>query len=560
MKKAKWSLLFVLLLAMGMFLAACGGEDSKDQDEQKSDDTASSNELAEEQVVKMTATADIPTLNSTDMQDSTSGTWAAHLFEGLMKFDENDQPIPAMAASEAEVSEDGTVFTFTIRDDANWSDGTPVTAEDFVYAWRKDNNPDTMGIYSFIFTVAQIKNAAQIQAGEAEVDTLGVEAVDEKTLKITLEKAVPTDLFHSLMAFYPFLPQPHEYAAEQGDKWATEPENTLSNGAFILDSWEHGASWTLVKNDDYFGAEDVKIEEIKVNVVKEMSTGVNLYKRDEIDYKSLASDYVPEFKDSDEFHTLTGAGMFALGYNQKNPDLANVNIRKALSYGFDKQQLTDVIWNDGSIPANGWVPTDFAVGPNGTDFREAAGDYQGFDAAKAKEFWDKGLEELGKDSITLELLTGDSDQADTQAVYLKSQLEENLPGLTLNINKQPWGQRLELTNSGDYDINTRGWSPDYADPMTFLDMYTSESTMNQQDWKNEEYDKLIEEANNLGNDPEARWEKLVEAEHILIDEEQVIGTLYQEGGVYVQKPWLKGVQHHNLGAEVDFTKAYITKH
>jgi oligopeptide transport system substrate-binding protein len=557
-KKASWSILVSILLVVSLFLTACGGNNNNANDK-----NGAGNELAGKQVLYLYETADIPTLDYTQATDTTSGDAISMLQAGLMVYDNNELK-PDMAASEPEVSKDGTVYTFKIRDNAKWSDGSPVTAQDFVYGWQHELDPKTAAPYSFIYASANIKNAAKILDKNSDlygkVDQLGIKALDDKTLQITLEKATP--YFLSLMSFQPFFPAKKEFVEKQGDKYAKEPENLLYNGPFVLSKWDHGQGWIFKKNPKYWDAKNITLDEVNFKVVKDSTTSLNLYKTDKVYLKNLSAEFVDQYKNSKEFKTVPMSCVAYLKLNiAKVPAFQNEKVRKAIYMAIDRKGITDVLLKNGSIPAQYFVPKNFTKGPDGKDFRAAAP--EGYNLGSQKEatkLWNEAKKELHIDKLNLEYLTTDSDTASKFAEYDANQIEKTLPGVNVTITKQPWGEYLKRDDNGDYDIGGgASWCPDYQDPMTFLDMWTSNNQNNTGKWSDKHYDQLIAQATNLGNKPAERWTKLQEAEKYLL-EKAVIVPEYQLGRAYIVKPYVKGLVFQSYGATIDYRHAQIMKH
>ncbi|MGP4082194.1 peptide ABC transporter substrate-binding protein [Pseudalkalibacillus sp. R45] len=556
MRKSKWSLLLTLTLVLSMFLAACSGGGGNNADGEKdSKDGKDSGNKDVPQVLNILESAEIPTMDSVMGTDAVAFQVMAETMEGLMRLGENGEPVEGMAESH-EMSEDGKTYTFKLRD-AQWSNGTPVTANDFVYSWRKAVNPDTGSQYNFI--LGDVKNANAIMAGEMKPEELGVEAVDEKTLKVELEQAVP--YFLSLTTFATFLPQNEEFVEEQGDQYALEDDNLIYNGPFTLTEWKHEEGWVLKKNPDYWDAETVKLEQINVKVVKDTATGVNLYETGKVDRVGLSSEYVNKYKEHDHYKTFQEPVMFYLKMNQEREDLANVDIRKAIQMAINKEDLVNVILNNGSLAANYFVPKGFVSHPeSGEDFREMNGDLVTHDVEKAQEHWEKGLEALGKEEITLEILGGDSEVAKKMDEYMKNQLETNLPGLKIELKGVPFQQRLELDEKMEYDLQNGGWGPDYQDAMTFIDMWVTDGGHNKTGFSNEEYDKLVKDAKTtLTTEPAKRFEAMLEAEKILIEEEAVLAPLYQRARAQLWQPYVKNVYTNSFGPDYSYKWAYIEK-
>src|SRR5699024_488890 len=386
-----------------------------------------------------------------------------------------------MAAEEHEVSDDNRVYTFKIREDATWSDGSPVTADDFEYAWKKAVDPDTGAAYGPQFEEI-VAGASEILKGDKPVDELGVEALDEQTLKVTLEEPVP--YFKDLLTTAVFFPQPEAFIKEQGDKYATDSEHTLYNGPFVLKDWNGtGNTWTYATNDQYWYKEAVHVDKIEVNVMKDTQTAVDLYENDQLDRVNLTGDFVDQYASDDEYHTFLTGGVKFLKMNQgkngEQTDLANLHIRKALNKALDREVIVNEILNNGSNVLYGTVPQGLSENPEtGEDFREENGELIHYDVDEAKEHWKQGLQELGEDELEFELTTSDSSSSKTIAENLKYQWESRLPGLTITIKNVPPEQSVDANVNQKYELILTGWGGDYQDPMTYLNLFITDSPGN----------------------------------------------------------------------------------
>ncbi|MFC7393092.1 peptide ABC transporter substrate-binding protein [Scopulibacillus cellulosilyticus] len=558
--KAKGLLFLSIILVMSLFLSACSSG-SKDTSGKAS---GGKGELAKDQVLNITEPQDIPSLNWTQITDTVSSTAIGMVNSGLMRFDQNMEPKPDMAQAMPKVSKDKKVYTFKIRNDAKWSDGTPVTANDFVYAWRKMVDPKTASQYAFIFASANIKNAAKIEDKKSplfgKVDQLGVKALNDKTLQVTLEK--PTPYFLSMLPSSSFLPAKKDFVEKQGKNLGQEPQNLLFNGPYILSKWNHGSGWSFKKNDKYWNAKNIHIDKVNVKVIKQVSTAVNLYNTGKLDSTTISSDFVDQFKRKPDYHTSLVGITYFLRLNQgKVPAFKNEKVRKAIYGSIDRDTMAKDLMKDGSVGAKYLVPKDFVKGPDGKDFRSSAPN--GYDVAnkqQARKLWEQAKKELGIKSLKLELMTQDSDKAVKANEYVANQLEKNLPGMEVTVNKQPFGNFLKLESSGNYQMENGGWSPDFLDPITFLDMWTTNSDMNRMSYSDPKYDKLIGEVNNLGAEPQKRWEKMQEAEKLLLEKDAAIVPLYQRANAYLAKPYVKGMIYPPFGFDMDWTHAKVLKH
>lgn len=559
MKKSQHFYIAVISLVIALVLAACGGGDS----EGSSGDSGST-DSSDKQVFNMIETAEIPTGDPALATDAASFIVFGQTMEGLYVLDENDTPIPAIADGEPEISEDGKVYTFKLREDAKWSNGDPVTAHDFVYAWKRAIDPDTGSEYAYMFS-GIIENATEIMNGEKDPEELSVEAIEDYTLEVTLEQ--PVEYLNSLLAFGTYLPLNEEFVEEKGSDFGTNSENMLANGPFELTEWDgSGLTWKYVKNDQYWDNENVSLDEVNVQVSKEPSTAVNLFNTDEADRTAaLSSEYARQYTNDENASTFKEGSSWYLKFNQvrggEETPLANENIRKALAMAFDKESFTETVLANGSVPSDGYVPEGLAKNPEtDQDFREESGDLISYDPEQAKEYWEKGLEELGVQELQLDFLSDDTENAKTTSEYFQNQLESNLEGLSIKLTNVPFKVRLQTTTDQDYDIVMHGWGPDYLDPMTFLDLYVTDGTNNNTGYSSEEYDQLIDDAKvKFANDPEKRWEAMLEAEKLLVQEDTVIAPVYQRGRVVLIKPYVKGLEEHLFGPDYTLKNVTIEK-
>jgi len=485
---------------------------------------------------------------SMDPQIATDGTSfevIADTTDGLYELDADGNPVPALAES-VDKSADGLTLTYHLRD-AKWSNGTPVTAKDFVFAWRRAVNPVTASEYAFIVGIAGIKNADAVSSGEKPLEELGVTAVDDKTLKVELD--VPVPFFESLMAFPTFYPVNEEFFTKCGDQYASTPDTLLSNGPFKITAYEPAATTiTLEKNPDYWDAGKVKLDGINYQVIKDSQQAMLAYQNGDLDLVTLSGEQVEQFQADPEFKNIMAGYLWYMSPNTKVAGLENLNLRKALSLCFDKEAVCKNILKDGSIPAYFAVPTLLATGPDGKDYREDAGsNYFKTDKAEALKYWEEAKKELGVESLTYTMIVEDTESAINVAQFLQSEIQTTLQGITINLEQMPKKNRVERMQEGTFELGLTRWGPDYADPMTYLDMWITDSPNNYGFWSNAEYDSIIQSAKkgDLALDPAARWKALIGAEKIVCDN-AVILPVYQKGNAVMQKAGVEGVEFHSI--------------
>jgi oligopeptide transport system substrate-binding protein len=544
-----------------MFLAACSGGNKEDEATPDNDSEATGSELAENQEITVLESAEIPSMDSVLAEDTVGFTMINNVNEGLYRLDQEQNPIPALSDGEPTVSEDGTVYTFKLRE-AKWSNGDAVTANDFVYAWQRALLPDSASFYGPYIMTGVIKNADKVKAGEVDPSELGIKALSDTELEVTLEKPVP--YFTALMAFPTFYPQNQKFVEEKGADFAKNAENLIFNGPFKMTKWDGVAAteWTLEKNEEYWDAENVTLTKINYNTSKDPQAAANAFEAGQADVTPKLSTpaVISQYEGDSRLLTWLEPTEFWLKFNQENEALANKNIRFALSLAFDKDALVNDILQNGSLAANYAVPADFVKHPEtGEDFREANGDLNAFDAEKAKEYWEKGLAELGVESLELNFLGGDTETSKTVDAFLKDQLQNNLPGLTINLESVPFSVRLDREDTQNYDILHAGWGPDYPDAMTYSDLWLTGGGHNKMSFSNAKYDELVKSAQTeLADKPAERFEALQEAEKVLFEDAALAGT-YQRASNLLVNEKLEGFTYHIFGPEYSWKFAKLNK-
>ncbi|MFS1010639.1 peptide ABC transporter substrate-binding protein [Enterococcus casseliflavus] len=549
-KRSKYAVSLVLLGSL--FLAAC-------QNGNEENETDSSAASSAEQVINVQFSAEMGSADISLATDSYSFITLNNAYEGLYRLDENNVPVIAGASEDAEVSEDGLSYTISLREEAKWSNGDPVTAADYVFSWQRTVDPATASNYAYM--LAPVKNAAAISDGTLDKSELGIEAVNDHELKITLEK--PTPYFLSLLAFPTFFPQNERVVEEFGDQYALTSENAAYNGPFLLTNYAGPGTdiqWTLAKNPDYWDADSVKLETINFDVVKDSSTAYNLYESGQADDIILSGELAMQNVNHPDYIVQPSATTQYLEMNQAPEDspFRNANLRQAISYSMNRQQIVDNILGNGSLPAVGFVPSDLVFNPETkADFVEDAATTLAFDEEKAQEYWEKAKAELGIDTLSFELLTSDTDQSKKMAEYIQGTLQQTLDGLTVEVTNVPFSVRLDRSNSGDFEMVMNNWIGDYADPINFLELFKKDSSYNRGKWLNDDYNQLIEQASNENaNDPEARWENMVAAEKILNDDLGVI-PLFQSAEAHLRSSKIKGLIVHSVGAAYDYKNVFV---
>lgn len=540
---SKFIKVIAIMLTAVLVLSACssGGGSKKS----KSDET-----------LDLQINGDVPTMDSAMATDGLSFDMFFQTMEGLYTLDKNDKAIPAIAKGDPKITNDGKKWTIKLRDDAKWSNGDPVTANDFVYAWRKVVNPDTASEYAYI--LFDIKNAEAINTGKKKPEELGVKAVDDHTLEFELTKSLP--YYKELLSFGTFMPQNEKFVEKQGDKYGTTVKSTLYNGPFKMSDWETDDKVTLTKNDKYWDKDKVKLKKVNYKVVKEASTAVNLYETNKLDIVDIPAEQVKKYKDKKEFSTELGTVTYYFKLNEDTvPEFKNKDFRLAFAKAIDKEAYVKNNLNNGSIPSDNFVPKGFVKDSKGKEYQDGVKNKNQYNVKEAKAHLEKAKKALGKDKFTIELMTYDKDTSKRDAEYFKEQLEKNLDGVTIKIKQQPFKQKLDLVSKGEYEMSLENWIPDYPDPMTFLELYVTDGSHNNTGWSNKSYDSIIKAADSsLASNPDKRLSELQRAEGMLLNEAGIV-PLYQVGVAQMQKSNVKNVVNHQFGGVSTLKEAYIEK-
>lgn len=542
--KMNWSLFVIVSLIVSLLLSACGGNESAPNEGGQGEEAT-----AEAQELNLLEATELPTMDTTQADDAASFVAMNQVFEGLYRLGPDNEPVPGVA-KEVKKNQDGSILTFILNENANWSDGSPVTAHDFVFAWRKVLSPETLSPYAYM--MGPIKNATAIITKNdplfGKVEQLGIKAIDDKTFEVTLENPVP--YFISLTSFATFFPQKQQFVETQGEDYSLYVDKMIYNGPFVMSDWSAGG-WSFKKNNEYWDKETVRLEQINYKVIKDAATESNLFETGQADRAILSAELVDLYQEHPDFMTYSEPTMWYLKFNVERVPLEQ---RKAIQRAINKDEFVNTMLNNGSLPAGYFHPSEFVSNPEtDEDFRDKHGNIISYSVSEAKKYW----KEAGSPTVTWELLINDRDEIKKIAEYIKDQLETNLPGLTININVQPFKQRLSLDDAIDYDIQLSGWGPDYQDPMTFMDMWVTNGGNNKTNYSNIEYDKIIQDALVNLDDLGARFETLQDAEVILLEQDAVLAPLYQRGRAVLQKHYVKNLIIHPFGPEYSLKWAYI---
>jgi oligopeptide transport system substrate-binding protein len=503
------AVMLVLAMTVAMFTACGTKKEESSTDTQASDDRSAYPGTADANSITVNIASEPPEMFSVTTTDTTSFSVLRHVIENLVTLDANDKVQPGVAKTWT-VSDDGLNYTFKLRDDMKWSNGEPVTAKDFVFAWTSLLTPEFAADYAYFGYI--FKNGLAYNSGEVGADQLGFKAADDYTLEVTLEN--PTSYFLDTLAFGVFAPVNEKAYAEFGTTYGTDADKMVYNGPFVMTSWEHESKIVLTKNPDFYGAKDIALETINMVMINDSNAILNAFKAGEVDVAGLTGDQTKLLRgESFPVYNYDDGATFYLEFNLTDPTLANVNLRTAITYAVDKQAFVDSILKNNSKAAVSFT----APALNGLDkkFNEEVGSLiPTLDVAKAKEYLDKAKQELGTDDIKITMICDDGDVPMKNAAFVQEQLKTNL-GLEIVVEPMPFKSRLERMSNKDFSLVFAGWGPDYNDPMTFLDMFETGNGNNHTSYSNAAYDELLDKVR-VTLDPKERFGYLMDLEKLLM--------------------------------------------
>lgn len=542
----KWlSVLFAIMLVI--FLAACTtGDDSKedtnkDNDENKQEETKDEDEKdsdSDKKILYLNNGIEPTSFDPPIGFNAASYNALNNLMEGLTRLDAEHVPQPAIA-EKWEISDDGLVYTFHIRENANWSNGDPVTAEDFVFAWKRLLDPDTASPAAFLGYF--IKGGEAFNNGEGSADDLGLKAVNEKTFEVTLES--PTGFFLNLISNPAFFPVNHK-VAQENPEWHTEADTYVSNGPFKLKEWNHDQNFVFERNPEYWDADNVKLDEVHWAMVNDSNTEYQMYESGQLDSSGIPADLAETLLESDDIFYEEQAGTHFYRFNVTMEPFQNKNIRKAFALAVNQEDIVNYITKTLQKPAYGFVSYGFKDA-NGNDFRETNGDLIKYDPEEAKKLLEQGMEEEGYSELPkITLSYNTSDQNKAIAEYLQEQFKTVL-GVEVELSNTEWNVFVEDQKALKLQFSRSSFLADYGDPVNFLESFITDSSMNRTGWSNEKYDELIR-LSKQEVDEQKRFDYLYEAEQILFDEMPIF-PMHFYNQIVLLNPDVTGIVRHPVG-------------
>lgn len=576
-----------LILVLALILTGCGGKDSADKSGGAEDGSSGQ--------ILYTANRSEPGTLDPALAQGTHESWILnHLFTGLLAYDEEGNLVPGMADM-PEISEDGLHYTFKIKDGMKWSNGDPVTAKDFEFSWLRVLDPETAAVYAYQLYylkggeaynsvekpgIYYVKDDAGNDTKEVDHEVtytdadlagldvdgksedekaqavyekwladaraqVGIKAVDDTTLEVTLEN--PTPYFSDLTAFYTLYPV-NQKVVEENPDWATDASTHVSNGAFKLQSWEHDSKIEIVKNENWFNADKVKLAGITWDILEDSNTAYQNFDSGKYWIQVEPPQEVVAQKFSEEDPILVIGKQVGTYYynlnnipkeNEKNP-FTNVNIRKAFSLALDRKSLCENITKGGQIPAEGMVPYGL-LDEAGKEFREGSGNFLKYDPEEAKALFEKGLQEEGLTvaDVNGKVLLYNTDEAHKKIAQAVQQMWKQTLGVDIQLENVDFNVKLAREKAHDFDISRAGWVGDYSDPMTMMDLFVTGGSFNDSGYSNPKYDELIKTAIQ-SPDQKVRMDSMKEAEKILMEDMPIVPLYFYTQPYFVNEN-VKGI-------------------
>ncbi|MDW7669291.1 MAG: peptide ABC transporter substrate-binding protein [Bacillota bacterium] len=547
-KLLAWML--IIILAFGVVGCTTPGSEEPEAPAEEPEEPLEGEEPAEEsqKILRYSLTADVPTLDQHLANSIPSATVGHHIFEGLIRTYQGE--VRPGIAEDWDISEDGKTYTFYLRDSV-WSDGEPVTAQDFEYGMRRLLDPETASGYAFIGMA--LKNANAVNKGEVPVEELGVRAVDEKTLEVELEN--PTGYFLSMLSMMQFLPARQDYVEEYGQDYSATADKNVYNGPFVVKEWRHKDRLILEKNPNYWDADSVNLDEVHIIIVPDQMTALAMYEDGELDMVEVPAEVVSQYADDVDYYYNGANDYIKLQLDGSSP-LENKDLRLALNNALNREEF--IMLSTGGLydpnPRYVLPQVNGVEGEYGDEYPYEAYPVEG-DVDLALEHLDAAMEALGvadPSEIELELLTTDVERTRKEAEIIQEDLQNKL-GIKINIRQVPYRQRLDMEAAKDFEMVVTGWAPDYSDPMTYLELWTTDGGYNHGSYSNPEYDENIEFAL-TATDPQERMDALFEAEKILLEDGAII-PLQLRRIAMLTNPNLEGFESYFVGLSYEYTYA-----
>ncbi|WP_127848865.1 peptide ABC transporter substrate-binding protein [Lacticaseibacillus hulanensis] len=512
------------IIAAGITLTVAGGWYLRNQPQQAQNDTTSNTPL------RVSNTTTIESLDSTHYSTLAAASAIGNLFDGLYGHNGKGALIADVSNGSPQVSADKKTYTFTLRH-YRWTNGSPVTADDFVYAWQRLADPATESRNASRIDI--LANGEQVRMGTMPLSALGVRALSKYKLQVKL--STPQPYLAETLSSAPFMPINRAYAKAQGRKYGQDAHHILTNGPFKITNWSGASdtSWNLVKNNVYYFRRNLQLNKVRFTVNADATTAAAKFKANQLDFTAIDAQTVPQYLGNRKLHRVTTTTGAYLYFNTATGPTKNVHLRQAIATSFDKHLFATGKLENGAKELNGIIPAGLATSPSGVDFRKAADSQAQYNTVHALSEWHKAQRALGKNALTLTLNIASNTEAELAATYLKGQIEHNLPGVKIQIKKTSLEQRVALENAGKFEIVFSTWTPPDVDPYNLLSFGQTDSRTNVSGYSDAHYDHLLSEISKLGNEPKRRWQKEIDAEKYLLNKDIPMTGVYQGGLAYL---------------------------
>ncbi|MFD1124290.1 peptide ABC transporter substrate-binding protein [Lentilactobacillus raoultii] len=520
----------LMVSSLVLVLAACGQKQSNNRNDR---------------VFNATAQANVLTVDPNRETDIGSDMATTQVLEGLYKQNNQGKIVPSLATKIVTPTNQGKTYTFNLRKDGKWNDGSPVTAQDFVVSARRQVNPKTKSQRAAHYS--DLKNFTAVNTGKASPSKLGIKALGKYKLQITLSHAVP--YYNSILAteVYPVEPKA---LAKWGTKYGQDAKHAVSDGAYLIKNWNSSKdTWNLVRNPKYYAADHVKLKKIHFQVVKTPQTSFKLFQAGDVDETQISGTWVADAeKQFKKDVKVRRYGQLAfIPWNNYNHITHNLNLRRAVSYSINRRVLADKVLNDGSLPAKSIVPAGEVKGQNGHNFNTSLTTQLTYNLKKAKHYFALAQKQLGTKKISFQLLTADTDAYKAVAEYIQGQASKVSPNLKISVRSVPLQQEISSFSDHKFEAGTLGWSTDYPDPIDYLNIAAKAGQINFTKWTNSKYEALIRKINQTNGQTPARRVKLEQQAASLLNQLQGVTPLYQYSSVHLQTSKVKGLDYPLIG-------------
>ena len=548
MKKRILPLLLTAAMVAG--LAGCGSSAAKEttaasDNNQTTAESTEAGSTTGEKILKVQVGPDPETVDPALNSAVDGGNMILHAFEGLLTLDENGQLKEGQAES-WETSEDGLTWTFHLRDGLKWSDGTDLTAEDFVYSWQRVCDPNVTAPYAET-VLGMVKGYDEAVAGD--ITKLDVQAPDEKTVVVNL--AHPCSYFGELAAFATLNPVQKATVEANGDAWATSADTYISNGPFMMTEWVPGSHITFSKNPNYWNAEAIKLDKLEFELIEDSNAAYSAYTSGEVDMiKDVPTEEIPSLQGNEEFHVDPIIGTYYVSLNLQKEYFQDARVRKALSLAIDRNYVANTLMQGTYSPASaivgpGWLDTD------GSSFAENANggtpyiDNDNFDAnlEEAKKLLEEAGYPNGEGFPQIEYTTNDAGYHKVVAEYLQQAWAAI--GIDLKVNIVEWASFTPMRRNGEFDVARNGWVGDYTDPSNILELFCTTNGNNDGKYTNADFDAAIEDSR-VTTDATTRSTDLHKAEDLLMEDAGCIPIAYYND-FWLQSSKITGAWHSANG-------------